>query len=103
MLPLIEERRQELIAVCREFGLERLELFGSASNGDFDPERSDLDFLVTYPADYDMGPWLKRHFELKDRLSELFGRRVDLIEAGAPRNPFVVQSIEQTKQLLYAA
>jgi hypothetical protein len=103
MLPLIEERRQELIALCREFGLERLELFGSASNGDFDPERSDLDFLVTYPAGYDMGSWLKRHFELKDRLSKLFGRRVDLIEAGAPRNPFVVQSIEQTKQLLYAA
>ena len=96
MLPLIE-------AICKEFGIERLELFGSGATGEFDPKRSDLDFLVTYPQHYEFGPWLKRHFELKERLSDVFGRRVDLIEAGAPRNPFVAQAIEQTRQLLCAA
>lgn len=103
MLPLIEDHREEIVAICEEFGIERLELFGSASTGEFDPQRSDLDFLVTYPAGYVMGPWLERHFALKERLSELFGRKVDLIQAGAPRNPHVVESIRQTKQLLYAA
>lgn len=103
MLSLIEEHREQLVALCEEFGIERLELFGSAASDDFDPDRSDLDFLVTYPAGYDMGPWLKRHFDLKDGLADLFGRKVDLIQAGAPRNPHVVESMRQTKQLLYAA
>jgi len=103
MLSLIEEHREQLVAICEEFGIERLELFGSASTGEFDPDRSDLDFLVTYPAGYAMGPWLKRHFDLKERLADLFRRKVDLIQAGAPRNPHVVASIRQTKQLLYAA
>ncbi len=103
MLPLIDEHRDELTRVCQEFGIERLELFGSAATGEFDPNSSDLDFLVYYPADFVMGPWLKRHFELKERLEALFARRVDLIEAGAPRNPHVIRSIEQSKQLVYAA
>jgi uncharacterized protein len=103
MLPLIEEHQEQLVALCEEFGIERLELFGSATSEEFDPDRSDLDFLVTYPDGYVMRSWLERHFALKVRLMELFGRRVDLIEAGARRNPFVIESIEQTRRLLYAA
>jgi predicted nucleotidyltransferase len=102
MLPLIEEHQGELFALCREFGIERLEIFGSASTGAFDPDRSDLDFIVTYPEGYDLGPWMKRHFEFKDRLEQLFSRKVDLIEAGATRNPYVLRSMEQSKQEIYA-
>ncbi|HZZ63539.1 MAG TPA: nucleotidyltransferase domain-containing protein [Roseiarcus sp.] len=47
MLPLIAERRSEIADICRRFGVRRLAVFGSAARGrDFDPARSDLDFLV---------------------------------------------------------
>ncbi len=45
----IAEKRQDLIALCRRYGVKRLEVFGSAARGaDFDPTRSDADFLVTF-------------------------------------------------------
>jgi predicted nucleotidyltransferase len=47
--PLIGQHYDELIALCKVFGISRLELFGSAATDAFDPERSDLDFLVEYP------------------------------------------------------
>jgi uncharacterized protein len=38
MLPLIAERRSDIAALCRRFGVRRLAVFGSAARGDdFDP------------------------------------------------------------------
>jgi len=47
--PLIEHR-DAIARVCREHGVERLEAFGSAADGRFDPARSDFDFIVTFSA-----------------------------------------------------
>jgi uncharacterized protein len=81
----------------------RLELFGSASNGTFDFERSDVDFLVEFLANYDFGPWLSRHFRFRDQLVEIVHRPVDLVMIDAPRNPYFIRSVNATRQLLYAA
>jgi predicted nucleotidyltransferase len=43
MIALIEENRDALGRLCRQFGVERLELFGSATKSTFQPERSDVD------------------------------------------------------------
>jgi len=75
----IVERRDALAAICRRHSVARLEVFGSAARGDdFDPARSDADFLVTFePAvRNDLGALV----ELKDELEELLGRPVDLVE-----------------------
>ncbi len=49
MLPLIEAHRTEVAELCRRYHVERLEVFGSAARGtDFDPQRSNVDRLVTY-------------------------------------------------------
>ena len=51
MLSLIAEHRAEIAALCRRFGVRRLAVFGSAARGaDFDPARSDVDFLVEFAA-----------------------------------------------------
>ena len=74
--------RAELTALCRRFQVERLEVFGSAARGtDFDPARSDVDFLVTFTPEVrnDMTVYLN----LKDALAALVGRPVDLIEREA--------------------
>jgi uncharacterized protein len=103
MIALIEEHRPQIIALCREFGVTRLEIFGSAATGDFDPERSDIDFLVEYPPGYEFGHWATRYFELKERLEALLGRPVDLVMASAMRKPWFIEAVNESRQVLYAA
>jgi uncharacterized protein len=75
----IAEKRDALAAICRRYGVARLEIFGSAARGTrFDPERSDADFLVTFtPA---VRNDLAALSDLKDALERLLGRSVDLVE-----------------------
>jgi hypothetical protein len=89
-------------ALCVKHNVKALWLFGSAACGDFDPERSDIDFLVEFfPFN---GPGRgKAYFELWEQLQALMGRKVDLAEPGGVRNPYVRASIERTKVPLYAA
>lgn len=79
MQPDISAKRDALAALCRRFGVTRLEVFGSAARGaGFDPKRSDADFLVTFaPAARND---LTAFADLKDALEALLGRPVDLVE-----------------------
>ena len=45
---IIDQHRAELQVLCQRFQVKTLELFGSATDGRFDPHRSDLDFLVDF-------------------------------------------------------
>ena len=101
--PILAEHLAAIRALGREYGVLRLEVFGSVCTPEFDPERSDIDFLVEYPEDYDFGLWLTRYFELKERLESLLGRPVDLVMVDAPRNRYFATIIDETRQLLYAA
>ena len=101
MTPLVEQNRDSLASLCREFHVLRLELFGSAAaTGHFDPDTSDLDFLVTFPP-ATPGELAKRFFGLLARLESLFGRHVDLVEPEAIRNPYFLQHIQASRTLLY--
>ena len=102
MIDDIELHREELRALCRRPHVRRLDLFGSAARGDFDPEQSDLDFLVEFDRGAPQHPF-EAYFGLKEALEELFARPVDLVEAGAVRNPYLEASIERSRQNLYAA
>ena len=102
MHPAIAQHRADISAICQRYQIRRLEVFGSAARADdFDTEHSDADFLVEFspeaPAD------LKRFFGIKTELETLLGRGVDLIEPGAVRNPFVLASINQHREAIYAA
>jgi uncharacterized protein len=102
MIAEIAQHRDELRDLCRRFGVRRLEVFGSAARGDFDPAKSDLDFLVEFEP-LQPGAYVDAFFGLKEGLEQLFGRTVDLVSAAAIRNPYFRQSVEATKALLYAA
>ena len=78
----IEKKRDALAALCRQYGVARLEVFGSAARDvGFDPNRSDADFLVTFKdiARNDLTAFT----DLKDALERLLGRPVDLVEREA--------------------
>lgn len=99
----ITEKREALAALCRRYGVARLEVFGSAGRGgpDFDPVRSDIDFLVTFKDG--AVPTLTEYFALQTALSQVLERPVDLVMPDAVRNPYVRASIEQTRAPVYAA
>jgi hypothetical protein len=59
-----------LIALCRRHRVRRLDLFGSAATGAFDPERSDLDFLVEFEA-LEPGTYFDAYFGLREGLESV--------------------------------
>lgn len=103
MHPLLADNLDRIRALCEAFGVARLEVFGSINTPAFDPARSDVDFLVTYPEGYDYGPWLARHYELRDRLEDVVGRKVDLLINTAFENRFFVRSLNESRRELFAA
>jgi predicted nucleotidyltransferase len=102
MEPSITERRPEIAELCRRYRVRRLELFGSAVGGAFDPQRSDADFLVEFEPLAD-GEHADAYFGLREALESLLARPIDLVMIRAIRNPYFLQSIEPTRTLLYAA
>ncbi len=80
MHPSIAEKRDDLAALCRSYGVTRLEVFGSAARGsDFDPAKSDADFLVAF-AEEDSLSALDQLFGFAEALQDILGRPVDLVE-----------------------
>ena len=103
LLPLIAERRSEIAALCRRFGVRRLDVFGSAARGDFDPARSDIDFLVEFATEEDN---FARFVDFKEALEVLLARRVDLVDRKgieASRNYIRKRHILTGAEPVYAA
>ena len=92
--------RESLTNACRRFRVERLYLFGSAADGRFKSEQSDLDFLVALeeqsPAEY-----ADNYLGLAHALENLFDRPADLITERSIRNPYFRESVFAARQLLY--
>lgn len=86
---------------CREYGVARLRLFGSALTDRFDSERSDLDFLVDFLPD--RADPFDDYFGLREALSAIAGREVDLVVARSVRNPYFARSAFEGARDLYAA
>jgi len=101
MIPPIETKREALAELCAHYQVRSLEVFGSAATGELRQD-SDLDFLVNFQPVESMSP-ADQYFGLLQALEELFGRRVDLLTRRSLRNPYFVDSVEKTRQLLYAA
>ena len=103
MFSLIEQHLDAIRTICQEYGVIRLDIFGSTTRADFDPQRSDIDLLVEFAPGTDLGPWMARFFEFQAKLEALLGRKVDLTMAASVRNPYLIRAIEQERQVLFAA
>jgi uncharacterized protein len=100
MASILDPHIKDIPELCRRFGVSRLEIFGSATTGAFDPQRSDLDFLVSFNADE--SNLFNRYFGLKESLEALYGRDVDLVMTGALKNRYFIDAVNRTRQLVYA-
>jgi predicted nucleotidyltransferase len=102
MDPLTEELVSEAKSLCKRFGVLRLDVFGSAATGDFNPAGSDIDFIVEF-EDAHAPDMFERYFGLKESLESLFGCSVDLVMAGAMRNPYFIESANRSRRPVYAS
>ena len=102
MHPSIVRHRTEISAICRRYRIRRLDVFASAARADdLDAARSDVDFLVEFAPGVSVG--LDTFLGAKADLAQLPGRDVDLVEAGAIRNPLVPSDIDQSRESVHAA
>lgn len=93
--------REAIARACERFDVERLRVFGSALTDHFDPESSDVDFLVDYKPEAERT--FQALFGLREELEKIVGRPVDLIEARKVRNPYFARSAFSTAEEIYAA
>ncbi|MCY4184264.1 MAG: nucleotidyltransferase domain-containing protein [Rhodobacteraceae bacterium] len=101
MHQLIASKQKEIATICRRHSVERLELFGSAARGtDFDPLRSDIDFLVEYEPPL-LPRLLERRMQLQDDLQEVMNRKVDLVRKGTIGNPYLQETIDEDREVVF--
>lgn len=98
----IEQNRPRIAELCQAHQVKRLELFGSAARGDFDPASSDLDFLVEFLSD-DWHGAADRWFGLQEALEALLHCKVDLVSAKTATNPYFLETVNRHRVQLYAA
>jgi predicted nucleotidyltransferase len=85
---------------CRRWKITQMALFGSILREDFSQE-SDIDVLVSFAPD---SPWgLFELVDMQDELAVILGRKVDLVEREALRNPFRRKQILQNLEVVYEA
>jgi len=100
MSSVLKENKGKLAEVCRRFGVRRLEVFGSAVREDFDPTKSDFDFIVSF-ADKTPGTYADRYFDFAAAIEKLLGRRIDLLTERSIRNPYFRREVEAARQIVY--
>lgn len=90
-------------ALCEQYRIRALYVFGSAVHGDFDPETSDLDFVVDSGDDDTM---YERMFNFSYHLERLVARNIDLVTSRSIEHltddPLFRAEVDATRVMLHA-
>lgn len=97
--PIVLEKIQSLKELCVKYNILYLYLFGSATTGRFTP-KSDLDFLVTF-GEIPLLDYADYFFGFMHDLEQLYNRKIDFLTEQSLTNPYLIQSINQSKKLIY--
>lgn len=98
--PRIEIPMEKIRAFCEKWKVVEFSLFGSVLRDDFRSD-SDIDVLLSFEENSTWG--LYDLVDMKDELQAIFGRKVDLVEKEAIRNPYRRRSMLTEQEVLYAA
>ncbi|MGD8779598.1 MAG: nucleotidyltransferase domain-containing protein [Ignavibacteria bacterium] len=101
MQGIIKNKLSDLKALCQTYDVKTMYVFGSACTNKFN-DRSDIDILVSF-KDISIERYTDNYFDLHYKLEELFNRKIDLLTENSLSNPYFIESVEETEELLYAA
>jgi uncharacterized protein len=99
---IIEKRREDLKNICQILKIKRLYAFGSVVSDKF-TEKSDIDFLISFSDGLTVDEYTNNYFSLHYKLRELFNREIDIVTERTLSNPYFIESINETKELIYEA
>jgi hypothetical protein len=98
-MSIIDQNIVRIRKLCEQHYVSQLSVFGSILTGKFD-QNSDIDLLVDF-SNIELQNYADNYFSLKQALEEIFRRQVDLLENKAIKNPYLRQSIDSSKRILY--
>ena len=99
----LQSKLQDILSLCQRHGIARLEVFGSAARTDFDPEKSDYDFVVEF-EDKGLGTnYGFRFLNFAEALESVLGRKVDILTQDSIKNPYLKQAIDEDRTTIYEA
>ena len=101
MQEFIKDKLNDLKKICQDYDVRTMYVFGSVCTDKFN-DKSDIDILISF-KDISIEKYTDNYFELHYKLAELFNRKIDLLTENSLSNPYFIERIEETKQLLYAA
>lgn len=101
MTSIILDKLLLLKALCITYDVKNMYVFGSACTDKFNAE-SDIDILIAF-KELSIEKYTDNYFALHEELEKLFNRKVDLVTENSLSNPYFIQSVDETKLLLYAA
>jgi uncharacterized protein len=99
---IIENRKEDLKSLCQTLQIKRLYAFGSVVSDNFN-EKSDIDFLISFADNLSIEEYTNNYFSLHYKLRELFNREIDIVMESTLSNPYFIESINETKKLIYEA
>ena len=94
---LVNQHRQNIQHLCETHHVETLYLFGSANTSKFN-DKSDIDFLVKFKS-FDLKLYFLNYNDFKNKLNRLLKREIDLVEEQTLKNPYLINSINENKEL----
>ena len=102
MSMFIGDKLQDIAAICKRYGIQKLFLFGSALREDFNPAESDIDLLAEF-GPLEITKRFHVFLDARQAFKEIFQADVDLVMDGAVKNPIIANEINRTKKLVYSA
>lgn len=102
MQKILENKLNDLKRICRALNVRRIYAFGSVVSDTFS-EDSDIDFLISFTENLTIEQYTANYFTLHYKLRELFHRKIDIVTERTLANPYFIESIDETKKLIYEA
>ncbi|MBK9213304.1 MAG: nucleotidyltransferase domain-containing protein [Saprospiraceae bacterium] len=100
MQAIVEKNKAAIRQICRMYDVKRLYAFGSVVSDQFRID-SDVDFLLSFSDTLGIDDYTKNYFLLHYKLQELLQRNVDLVTERTLSNPYFIESINSSKELIY--
>lgn len=100
-MKLIELNIERIVELCKRFHVRKLWVFGSILTNRFN-DKSDVDLCVDF--EWENIPLMEaadNFFDFQNALENVFGRKVDITDDSAVRNPYFREELNEKRMLIY--
>ncbi len=103
---IVLDKRDDIVRLCKQFGVKRLDVLGPVRVGYSGRDMRDIDFLVDFedPDPY-KGGFRSLYWDLTMALADLFEGELDHVfvtTADTPQKSYVERHIERVREPIYA-